>query len=77
MLLYEKLGYLRTGKEEQLHDNMTIVFYEKKFQKHSCNNFHNINSFICETLQSEVFLWMNGICGMHFYNRQCARLFKV
>lgn len=31
--LYEKLGYLRTGKEEQLHDNMTIVFYEKKFQK--------------------------------------------
>ena len=31
--LYEKLGYMRTGKEEQLHDNMTIVFYEKKFQK--------------------------------------------
>ena len=27
------ISYLRTGKEEQLHDNMTIVFYEKKFQK--------------------------------------------
>ena len=33
LFIYEKLGYLRTGKEEQLHDNMTIVFYEKKFQK--------------------------------------------
>lgn len=28
--LYEKLGYLHTGQEKQLNDNMTIVFYEKK-----------------------------------------------
>lgn len=28
--LYEKLGYLRTGKEEQFKENMTIVFYQKK-----------------------------------------------
>lgn len=30
--LYEKLGYLKTGREEQLHDNMTIVFYEKNLK---------------------------------------------
>ena len=30
---YEKLGYIRTGREEKLHRNMTIVFYEKE----SCN----------------------------------------
>ena len=28
--LYEKLGYLQTGKTEQINDRMTIVFYEKK-----------------------------------------------
>ena len=27
--LYEKLGYLQTGKTEQINDRMTIVFYEK------------------------------------------------
>lgn len=30
--LYEKLGYLKTGREEQLYDNMTIVFYEKNLK---------------------------------------------
>lgn len=30
--LYEKLGYKKTGREEQLHDNMTIVFYEKNLK---------------------------------------------
>lgn len=30
--LYEKLGYLKTGREERLHDNMTIVFYEKNLK---------------------------------------------
>lgn len=30
--LYEKLGFVRTGQEKQLHDNMTIIFYEKKRQ---------------------------------------------
>ena len=30
--LYEKLGYLKTGREEHLHDNMTIVFYEKNLK---------------------------------------------
>ena len=28
--LYEKLGYRRTGKEEELQPGMTIVFYEKR-----------------------------------------------
>ena len=28
--LYEKLGYVRTGKTEKIRDNMTRVFYEKK-----------------------------------------------
>ncbi|QTD39702.1 GNAT family N-acetyltransferase [Sporosarcina sp. Te-1] len=27
--LYEKMGYKRTGKEESLQDNMTIVYYAK------------------------------------------------
>ncbi|MEE0957300.1 MAG: GNAT family N-acetyltransferase [Ruminococcus sp.] len=27
--LYEKLGYHKTGKTEQINDKMTIVFYEK------------------------------------------------
>lgn len=27
--LYEKLGYCRTGKTEQINDKMTIVYYEK------------------------------------------------
>lgn len=27
--LYEKMGYKRTGREEQLQENMTIVFYAK------------------------------------------------
>ncbi len=27
--LYEKMGYKRTGKEEVLQDNMTIVYYAK------------------------------------------------
>jgi len=27
--LYEKLGYIRTGKYEVIKDNMTIVYYEK------------------------------------------------
>ena len=27
--LYEKLGYHKTGKSEQINDKMTIVFYEK------------------------------------------------
>lgn len=27
--LYEKLGYIRTGKYEEIKDNMTIVYYEK------------------------------------------------
>lgn len=28
--LYEKLGYRKTGKYEEIKENMTIVFYEKK-----------------------------------------------
>ena len=28
--LYEKLGYIRTGKTEKINENMTLVFYEKK-----------------------------------------------
>jgi GNAT superfamily N-acetyltransferase len=27
--LYEKMGYKRTGKEEVLQDNMTIVYFAK------------------------------------------------
>ncbi len=27
---YDKLGYLPTGRQEQLQDNMTIVFYRKQ-----------------------------------------------
>lgn len=27
--LYEKLGYLQTGKADQINDKMTIVYYEK------------------------------------------------
>lgn len=27
--LYEKMGYKRTGKEEKLQENMTIIYYEK------------------------------------------------
>jgi hypothetical protein len=27
--LYEKIGYKRTGKEEVLQDNITIVYYAK------------------------------------------------
>jgi len=27
--LYEKLGYKKTGKQEQINDKMTLVFYEK------------------------------------------------
>ncbi len=27
--LYEKMGYSKTGKEEKLQQNMTIVYYEK------------------------------------------------
>lgn len=27
---YEKLGYIRTGREETLHENMTIVFFKKE-----------------------------------------------
>ena len=28
--LYEKIGYKRTGKLEQISENMTLVFYEKQ-----------------------------------------------
>lgn len=28
--LYEKIGYQKTGKMEQINENMTLVFYEKK-----------------------------------------------
>ena len=28
--LYEKLGYRKTGKTERIHENMTLVCYEKK-----------------------------------------------
>ena len=28
---YEKLGYIRTGREEKLHSNMTIAFFKRKF----------------------------------------------
>lgn len=27
---YEKLGYIRTGREEKLHSTMTIVFFKKE-----------------------------------------------
>ena len=28
--LYEKIGYVRTGQTEQLKENMTLVYYEKR-----------------------------------------------
>ena len=28
--LYEKIGYKRTGKTEEINENMTLVFYEKQ-----------------------------------------------
>jgi GNAT superfamily N-acetyltransferase len=28
--LYEKMGYEKTGKMERIHENMDIVYYEKK-----------------------------------------------
>jgi len=31
--LYEKMGYQRTGREEDIQDNMTIIFYEKRIIK--------------------------------------------
>ena len=27
--LYEKIGYKRTGKMEEINESMTLVFYEK------------------------------------------------
>lgn len=33
--LYEKLGYIRTGKEEIINNKMTIIFYEKNVE---CEN---------------------------------------
>ncbi|MCH5323951.1 MAG: GNAT family N-acetyltransferase [Eubacterium sp.] len=31
--LYEKMGYIGTGKEEKINDSITIVFYEKHINK--------------------------------------------
>ena len=28
--LYEKIGYKRTGKTEEINEKMTLVFYEKQ-----------------------------------------------
>lgn len=28
--LYEKIGYIRTGKTEEINEKMTLVYYEKK-----------------------------------------------
>jgi len=28
--LYEKIGYMKTGKTEVINEKMTLVFYEKK-----------------------------------------------
>ncbi|HBD94294.1 MAG: GNAT family N-acetyltransferase [Spirochaetes bacterium GWF1_31_7] len=30
--LYEKLGYIKTGKIEEINENMHIVYYEKKYK---------------------------------------------
>lgn len=31
--LYEKLGFVRTGKLQDINDRMTIVYYEKNMRK--------------------------------------------
>lgn len=38
--LYEKMGYIPTGKEEIIKDDMTIIFYEKRVNRSTLVAIH-------------------------------------
>lgn len=57
--LYEKLGYVRTGQTEQLMENMTLVYYEKR---KPCANTERMIKMLTPnlTISPEGHLLMNG-----------------